>query len=145
MGITHLTTLEAAKLQSAPVAAYITHVTAGAGCGRHVNVWSSAVWLLIILLLLIVIGVVYWVLWQRCQVTGAHLVDQSTVQIDLQSTDIALFVWLDVPGYPGRFSDNGFIMVRPDISVTFHSWTNIDNLQRFTARLTVRSLADVYT
>jgi len=74
-----------------------------------------------------------------------QLLNELTVNIRLHSSAIALFVWLDAPGFSGRFSDNGFIMVRPDISVMFHSWTKIENLEQFESRLTVQSLADVYT
>ena len=75
---------------------------------------------------------------------GLQLLDKFTVNIDLHSTAIALFVWLDAAGFSGRFSDNGFLMVRPDVSVKFHSWTKIKNLEQFKNSLTVQSLADVY-
>jgi len=79
-------------------------------------------------------------------VTGVQLLDASTVQISIHSTAIALYVWLDAPGFSGRFSDNGFIMLAPDAVVRFHSWTKIGNLiDRFSSSLTVRSLTDVYT
>lgn len=73
-----------------------------------------------------------------------QLLNERTVNIDIHSTAIAVFVWLDAPGFSGRFSDNGFIMVRPDVSVMFHSWTKIENLGQFEASLSVQSLADVY-
>ena len=72
-----------------------------------------------------------------------QLLNELTVHIDLHSTAIALFVWLDAPGFSGRFSDNGFIMVRPDTSVVFHSWTKMASLEQFEKSLTVQSLADV--
>jgi len=73
-----------------------------------------------------------------------QLLNDLTAQVRLHSTAIALFVWLDAVGFSGRFSDNGFLMVTPDISVTFHSWTKIDTINEFENSLTVRSLADVY-
>ena len=45
------------------------------------------------------------------QVTGIELLNETTVNIELRSTSIALFVWLDAAGFSGRFSDNGFMMV----------------------------------
>ena len=74
-----------------------------------------------------------------------QLQNELTVNIDLHSTAIALFVWLDIPGFSGRFSDNGFLMIRPDVTVTFHSWTKIKSIEQFENSLTVHSLADVYT
>jgi len=82
--------------------------------------------------------------WLLCsQVTGIQLLNESTVNIELQSTSIALFVWLDAVGFSGRFSDNGFLMVKPNVSVIFHSWTKIENLDRFESSLLLHTLTDV--
>ena len=77
------------------------------------------------------------------QVTGIELLNETTVNIALRSTSIALFVWLDAVGFSGRFSDNGFLMVTPNASVRFHSWTKISSLDQFESSLTLRSLTDV--
>jgi len=79
------------------------------------------------------------------QVTGLQFVNESTVNIDLHSTSVALFVWLNAAGFSGRFSDNGFLMMKPDVSVMFHSWTKIESLQQFKNSLTVHTLNDLYS
>jgi len=79
------------------------------------------------------------------QVHGVQLLNELTVSIGLHSTAVALFVWLNADGFSGRFSDNGFLMVKPDISVMFHSWTKISSREQFENSLTVHSLADMYT
>ena len=80
----------------------------------------------------------------QSQVHGVQLLNELTANIDVHSTAIASFVWLNAIGFSGRFSDNGFLMVRPDISVTFHSWTKIENVEQFENSLRIHSLADVY-
>ena len=72
--------------------------------------------------------------------------DEWTLNVILHSTAIALYVWLDVPGFTGRFTDNGFIMLAADTSVRFQSWTKLGQhlVDRFSRSLTVQSLADVY-
>jgi len=79
------------------------------------------------------------------QVAGVYFEDELTAVIDIHSTAIALFVWLDAVGFSGRFSDNGFLMVRPDTRVTFRSWTEIGNTKQFEKSLRVRSLSSVYS
>lgn len=61
----------------------------------------------------------------------------------LHSNAVAPFVWLDVGDLPGRFSNNGFLMVSRNKTVSFNAWrpTSITEL---TASLTVTSLTDVY-
>lgn len=78
------------------------------------------------------------------QVTGVQLLNEFTAVISVHSTAIAPFVWLDAAGFSGYFSDNGFLMVTPDVSVVFHSWTEIKNLKQFENRLTLKTLIDVY-
>jgi len=79
------------------------------------------------------------------QVAGIQLLNELTVSIELRSTSIALYVWLDAVGFPGRFSDNGFLMTKPSASVMFYSWTKIESLDRFESSLSVRTLTDVYS
>lgn len=58
----------------------------------------------------------------------------------------APFVWLEAQGIEGYFSNNGFMMLWPEVTVLFHPWTS-DNLDlaTFTRSLSIRSLMDVYT
>jgi len=78
-------------------------------------------------------------------VTGIQLLNDLTVNIDLHSTSVALFVWLDAVGFSGRFSDNGFLMMKPNVSVMFYSWTKIESLYQFESSLSVHTLTDVYS
>ncbi|KAL6081098.1 hypothetical protein STEG23_005429, partial [Scotinomys teguina] len=62
---------------------------------------------------------------------------------DLKTSAIAPFVWLDVGSIPGRFSDNGFLMVEKMRSVLFYPWklTSRSELQQ---AFSVTSLTDIY-
>lgn len=62
---------------------------------------------------------------------------------DLRTSAIAPFVWLDVGNIPGRFSDNGFLMIEKMRSVLFYPWklTSKSELQQ---AFTVTSLTDTY-
>lgn len=62
---------------------------------------------------------------------------------DLRTSAVAPFVWLDVGSIPGRFSDNGFLMVEKMRSVLFYPWklTSKSELQQ---AFTVTSLTDTY-
>ncbi|XP_051021441.1 beta-mannosidase [Acomys russatus] len=60
----------------------------------------------------------------------------------LKTSAIAPFVWLDVGSIPGRFSDNGFLMLEKMHSVLFYPWkaTSKKKLQQ---ALSVTSLTDI--
>lgn len=64
---------------------------------------------------------------------------------DLKSSTSAItpFVWLDVGSIPGRFSDNGFLMIKKELSVLFYPWkpTSKSELQQ---AFSVTSLTDLY-
>lgn len=62
---------------------------------------------------------------------------------DLRTSAVAPFVWLDVGSIPGRFSDNGFLMIEKTRSVLFYPWklTSKSELQQ---AFTVTSLTDTY-
>lgn len=64
---------------------------------------------------------------------------------DLKSSTsaIAPFVWLDVGSIPGRFSDNGFLMIKKELSVLFYPWkpTSKSELQQ---AFSLTSLTDLY-
>eukprot|EP00106_Octopus_bimaculoides_P007539 XP_014774981.1 PREDICTED: beta-mannosidase-like [Octopus bimaculoides] len=67
----------------------------------------------------------------------------NTFNITLQSSDIAPFVWLEATGISGRFSDNGFLMIKANKSVEFYAWQNV-HVDQLKTSLTVKSLMDVY-
>ncbi|XP_031231470.1 beta-mannosidase isoform X1 [Mastomys coucha] len=62
---------------------------------------------------------------------------------DLETSAVAPFVWLDVGSIPGRFSDNGFLMIEKTRSVLFYPWkpTSQRELQQ---AFSVTSLTDTY-
>uniref|UniRef100_A0A6Q2XDM2 Beta-mannosidase n=1 Tax=Esox lucius TaxID=8010 RepID=A0A6Q2XDM2_ESOLU len=63
--------------------------------------------------------------------------------INLRSSAVAAFVWLDALDVPGRFSTNGFLMVTRNRTVTFDPWGPTSTKQLVQA-LTITSLRDVY-
>ncbi|XP_067903276.1 beta-mannosidase isoform X1 [Heterodontus francisci] len=67
----------------------------------------------------------------------------ETYRITLRTSSIAPFVWLDVGNVPGRFGDNGFLMLEETKLTTFHPWrpTSILELKK---SLCVQSLLGVY-
>ncbi|XP_064594650.1 beta-mannosidase-like [Liolophura sinensis] len=72
-----------------------------------------------------------------------HLNQDGTFTLQLSSTTVAMFVWLDTGVIEGRFSDNGFIMSEPSRDVVFYPWQNVSVVDLKT-NLTVTSLANVY-
>ncbi|XP_053192231.1 beta-mannosidase [Scomber japonicus] len=69
--------------------------------------------------------------------------DKTGYAVNLLSSSVAPFVWLDARGIPGRFSSNGFLMVSRNMTVSFNAWRPISFEELFTS-LTVTSLTDVY-
>lgn len=55
---------------------------------------------------------------------------------------IAPFVWLNVMNIPGRFSDNGFLLVHEFTDVQFFSKKNV-TLQDILKNFSIESLKDV--
>ncbi|XP_057338531.1 beta-mannosidase [Microplitis mediator] len=63
----------------------------------------------------------------------------------IQSSCIQLFVWFDFPGYlPGRFSENGFHVLKSVKKVEFHPGNLSFDLTEFIRHVTVVSLAQIY-
>ncbi|KAM6221639.1 beta-mannosidase [Rhynchocyon petersi] len=62
---------------------------------------------------------------------------------DLETSAVALFVWLDVGSISGRFSDNGFLMTEKKRTVLFYPWkpTSTSELEQ---SFRVTSLTDIY-
>lgn len=62
-----------------------------------------------------------------------------TFDITVETDKIALFVWIEAAGIPGRFSKNGFLQYRPQEQVQFFArgTTTVESLRR---GLTVVSL-----
>ena len=77
------------------------------------------------------------------QITQVLQTSHTDFEIKLSSNQIAPYVWLDAYKVKGRFSDNGFLMIKRQASISFSSWEPVD-LTTFKASLTVKSLLDVY-
>uniref|UniRef100_H2YWC5 Beta-mannosidase n=1 Tax=Ciona savignyi TaxID=51511 RepID=H2YWC5_CIOSA len=71
-------------------------------------------------------------------------VSENEFLLSLNADSPALFVWLEASGIKGRFSENAFVMYRPDFNITFFSWTNDLTPERLMAALTVRSYNDIH-
>ncbi|PIK35662.1 putative beta-mannosidase isoform X2 [Apostichopus japonicus] len=79
---------------------------------------------------------------------------KNTFSIQLQTSAIAPFTWLEVTELPltlddtnlslGRFSDNGFIFLDPSREVEFFAWQDI-SLEDFKTSLTITTLSDLYS
>ncbi|KAK6181469.1 hypothetical protein SNE40_009313 [Patella caerulea] len=76
-------------------------------------------------------------------VTDVTAQSQTQFTVTLATNNIAPFVWINAYKISGRFSDNGFLMKDPLLSLTFTSWQPID-LVTFKKSLTVKSFMDIY-
>lgn len=68
---------------------------------------------------------------------------QNDFEIQLKTDRIALFVWLEAHNIPGHFSSNGFLLVKPNITVNFVAKHSV-SVQQLHNALTIFSLADFY-
>ena len=77
------------------------------------------------------------------QVKAVSQKSSMEFEVVLQCDAIALFTWVKTPGVAGRFSDNGFLMVDPEVTLTFYAWerTSVEELKSV---ISVRSLVDIY-
>lgn len=61
----------------------------------------------------------------------------------LETSAVAPFVWLDVGGIPGRFSDNGFLMTEKTRTVLFYPWKPTSK-RKLEQSFHVTSLTSIY-
>ncbi|XP_029416092.1 beta-mannosidase isoform X2 [Nannospalax galili] len=74
----------------------------------------------------------------------ANISQQGDIFVfDLETSAVAPFVWLDVGSIPGRFSDNGFLMLEKTRSVLFYPWKPISKSE-LQQSYSVTSLTDIY-
>ncbi|XP_025081545.1 beta-mannosidase-like isoform X2 [Pomacea canaliculata] len=83
---------------------------------------------------------------QKAQIaiTDVTQVSEHEFTITLASNSIAPFVWLEAGDTMGRFSDNGFLMMQPKVSVQFYAWQDVD-LHSLRSALSVKSVMDIYS
>ncbi|XP_070174376.1 beta-mannosidase-like [Littorina saxatilis] len=77
------------------------------------------------------------------KITAVREISPRVFTITLTTTAIAPFVWLEAGSIMGRFSDNGFLLVKPSTTVKFSAWRDVDT-DVLLEHLSVRSLMDVY-
>jgi beta-mannosidase len=78
------------------------------------------------------------------RIQNVQQVSPTEVSITITATRPALFVWLDVSiNTSGYFSRNGFHMLEPKRTVSFHSWAPMSDAISGNLNVTVRSLFDV--
>ncbi|CAF2561588.1 unnamed protein product [Rotaria sp. Silwood2] len=85
------------------------------------------------------------------QLSNPNLQIETIKQISPTDFDIiitvdrpALFVWLDTTAnVTGYFSRNGFHMFQPSMTITFHSWTPIEDFDKVNFDIRYTSLFDV--
>ncbi|XP_045208111.2 beta-mannosidase-like isoform X1 [Mercenaria mercenaria] len=68
---------------------------------------------------------------------------QNEFTVMLTADAIAPFVWIEAYNVKGRFSDNGFLMLRNTMTLTFYAWETID-LATLKAALSIKSLMNMY-
>ena len=79
--------------------------------------------------------------FQITDVQPGSAADEFTISIATNA--IAPFVWLEAYGVKGRFSDNGFLMIKTNMTLTFFAWQSTD-IPTLKGSLTIKSLMDVY-
>ena len=78
------------------------------------------------------------------QVSDVKRRSASQVSLTLQTDAIAPFVWLELPGHSGYFSDNGFIMLDKTAHLTYTSFQELQDNDVTASSFNVISLMDVY-
>jgi hypothetical protein len=76
------------------------------------------------------------------QITYVKAVADDVFEIRLSSDTIALYVWLSAGDSPGWFSENGFLLVSSQATVTFQARGRVSILQ-FQKKLMVKCLTDI--
>ncbi|XP_064391180.1 beta-mannosidase-like isoform X2 [Halichondria panicea] len=80
-------------------------------------------------------------------ITPSHFTSASATKVmfNLSSNAVAPFVYLESRNVPGRFSDNGFTILKGgQIFMSFESWEKFD-VKHFSSGLSIRSLQDTYS
>lgn len=67
----------------------------------------------------------------------------TVLDIELTTDAVAPFVWLEVEGLQGRFSDNGFVLVTQQTTVQFYS-KDVLSADEVQSKLSVTSLLAAY-
>ncbi|XP_061699521.1 beta-mannosidase isoform X2 [Syngnathoides biaculeatus] len=80
---------------------------------------------------------------RAANITAKVREDETGLAVDLQTSAVALFVWLDAGALPGRFGANGFPMLSRNRTVQFHAAGNTSAAELSRA-LAVTSLSDLY-
>eukprot|EP00057_Strongylocentrotus_purpuratus_P006506 XP_011660980.1 PREDICTED: beta-mannosidase isoform X2 [Strongylocentrotus purpuratus] len=77
------------------------------------------------------------------KISSVSKVGSDEFLVTLKTSTIAPFTWLDSGSLRGRFSQNGFLMMTPSLSVSFFAWEPT-SAEELTKSLTVSSLMDLY-
>ena len=78
------------------------------------------------------------------QITNVVRAQPGVYEVTVTSSAPALFVWLTASDVIGRFSDNGFLQVRPEVTVEFDCDVHVTlSAQQFMAQLSVKSLTEI--
>ncbi|KAK7109883.1 beta-mannosidase-like [Littorina saxatilis] len=77
-------------------------------------------------------------------ITTVSQISPREFTITLTTDAIAPFVWLEAGSMMGRFSDNGFLLVKMTFTVTFTAWRDDVDSHTLRSQLSVLSLMDVY-
>lgn len=83
-------------------------------------------------------------IYGKVTITEVKTTKVGTFTVGLTTTALAPFVWLNVRGIMGWFSDNGFTMLTKNLEINFFAWNNSTTLSDVQNNLTVTSLGDLY-
>ena len=75
---------------------------------------------------------------------GVAEISMGEFDIELETDEIAAFVWLEAVGVSGRFSDNGFMLTEKKPNLYFYSWEPTVTADQLKNALSVTSLMDIY-
>uniref|UniRef100_A0A8D1NIK7 Beta-mannosidase n=1 Tax=Sus scrofa TaxID=9823 RepID=A0A8D1NIK7_PIG len=80
---------------------------------------------------------------QKANITAIISQQGDAFAFALETSAVAPFVWLDVGGIPGRFSDNGFLMTEKTRTVLFYPWKPTSK-RKLEQSFHVTSLTSIY-
>ena len=67
-----------------------------------------------------------------------------TFAVTIQSDAVSAFTWLEAADVVGRFSDNGFLLTKPLLVMTFYAEGDDVDAEQLFAAISVTTLYNIY-